>query len=164
MKKWWKTYSNTYQHHHRVFKYQGLRIWHRHVHTIITFSYRDHFTFPTFKTLALLPCAGYYYYFFSARDIPQIHLLLGKSKLRKCFKKIKLILPVWSILLIHWQVKYMPTCMDISKFRYLAHKLKFSWNSYTQEIMLFDKISYIIEKHEVIYSIPMTIVCMQNVS
>ena len=52
LKKWWKTYSNTYQDNHRVFKYQGLRIWHRHVHTIITFSYRDHFTFPTFKTLA----------------------------------------------------------------------------------------------------------------
>ena len=57
LKKWWKTYSNTYQHHHRVFKYQGLRIWHRHVHTTITFSYRDHFTFPTFKTLA---CRKYY--------------------------------------------------------------------------------------------------------
>ena len=48
LKKWWKTYSNTYQHHHRVIWYQGLRIWHRHVRTTITFSYRDHFTFPTF--------------------------------------------------------------------------------------------------------------------
>ena len=48
LKKWWKTYSNTYQHHHRVIWYQGLRIWHRHVRTTITFSYRDHFTFPAF--------------------------------------------------------------------------------------------------------------------
>ena len=52
LKKWWKTYSNTYQHHHRVIWYQGLRIWHRHVRTTITFSYGDHFTFPTFYTLA----------------------------------------------------------------------------------------------------------------
>ena len=48
LKNWWKTYFNTYQHHPRVIGYQGLRIWHRHVRTTITFSYRSHFTFPTF--------------------------------------------------------------------------------------------------------------------
>ena len=51
-KKWWGSYSNVYQHHHRSIKHQGLRIWWRCNDILTLQESTGTFPFPTFWPLA----------------------------------------------------------------------------------------------------------------
>ena len=51
-KKWWESYSNVYQHHHRSIKHQGLRIWWRCNDILTLRESTGTFPFPTFWPLA----------------------------------------------------------------------------------------------------------------
>ena len=55
-KKWWESYSNVYQHHHRSIKHQGLRIWWRCNDILTLRESTGTFPFPTFWPLACNKC------------------------------------------------------------------------------------------------------------